>query len=80
MEIEVIRRFFGWSCVFHLIMMLYWGFIILFFQDFVYKMHGRWCHFTREQFSNAHYIGLMAYKILALTFAFIPYFALRILA
>lgn len=80
MEMELLRRVLGWCCVFHLVILLYWGVMIMFAQGFVHRLHNKWFPLTREDFTKLHYVLLGTYKMLAITFSFIPYFALRMVA
>ncbi|MCA9394177.1 MAG: hypothetical protein KC900_08240 [Candidatus Omnitrophica bacterium] len=80
MDLELIRRALGWCCVFHLVLLFYWALMIMFAQDLVHRLHNKWFPLTREDFVRLHYVLLGTYKIIAITFAFIPYFALRMIA
>lgn len=80
MDIELIRRALGWCCVFHLVILFYWAFMIMFVQDFVHRLHNKWFTLPKEEFVKLHYGLLGTYKLMAITFSFIPYFALRMVA
>ena len=80
MEWEFLRKALGWCCVFHLVILLYWAFMIMFAQDFVHRLHGKWFALSKDDFVKLHYGLLGTYKLLAITFGFIPYFALRMMA
>jgi hypothetical protein len=46
--------------------------------DWVYRMHGRFCPISREAFNVVIYSLIALYKILVVTFNFVPYVALSI--
>jgi len=53
--------------------------ICTFDSDWVYRMHSKWFHLSRESFNVAIYLFLGFFKILFLVFNVVPYIALLIL-
>ena len=80
MDIETLRAFFMWCTIINV------GFLLISFLvcscagDLVYRMHSRFYPISREAFNVAIYSLLALYKTLVVTFNFVPYVALLIVA
>jgi len=78
MTFEIFRAILGWSAILNLILLSLWFFIFLFMHDALYRMHGRWFHFSRETFDAIHYTGMAFYKIATWMFFIFPYLVMRL--
>ena len=59
-------------------MLVFWAVMFLLALDFVYSMHSKWFHISRETFNVAIYSFLGFFKIVFLVFNVVPYVALLI--
>ena len=80
MSLELLRDALAWSAAMNLGILIWWFAFITFADDWVYRMHSKFCPIRREQFDMIHYTGMMLYKICIFTFFIVPYLALRIVA
>jgi hypothetical protein len=78
MTIEAVRRVFLWCMVINYEILLVWFFVFMRAHDWIYQFHGRWFHFSVEQFDMLHYAGMSVYKIGILLLNLVPYIALHI--
>jgi hypothetical protein len=78
MNRAIIRKTLLWCTVINYGILLVWWLFFLFAHDWMYQLHGRWFHLSREQFDSLHYGGMALYKIGILLSNLIPYIALRI--
>ncbi len=59
--------------------LLVWWLMFIFAHDWIYQLHKQWFQLTITQFDGIHYKGMIAYKLLTLIFALVPYLALSII-
>ena len=78
MTFELIRDIFGWCTLINFGFLLWWGIAILFFHDFVYRLHGKLFKMTLEEFDKIHYVGIAFFKLFIIVFNLVPYLAMRI--
>ena len=80
MSIEVIRSFLLWCAVINYGVLVLWFLFFVLAHDGIQRFHGKWFHFSREQFDSLHYVGMSIYKIGILLFNLVPYVVLRIIS
>lgn len=79
MTFELTRTFLLWCTVFDYAVLILWFVAFACGGDWLYRMHGRWFHFSREQFDAIHYAGMSVYKIGILLFNLVPLVVLTFL-
>jgi hypothetical protein len=67
-----------WCSIINYGILLVWFLSFLLAHDWMYQLHGRWFHFSVEQFDMLHYGGMSIYKLGILLLNLVPYVALRI--
>ncbi len=78
MDIQTLTAFFMWCTIINVALFAWAALWCILAPDFLYRMHGRLFHITRETFDAVLYAFLGAYKILILVFSLVPYLALLI--
>jgi hypothetical protein len=78
MTIPVMIRTLLWCSIINYGILLVWFLSFLLAHDWMYQLHGRWFHFSVEQFDMLHYAGMSIYKLGILLLNLVPYVALRI--
>ncbi len=79
MGIETVTRFFMWCTIINGAMFVLSAVMCLSALDFVYSMHSKWFHITRETFNVAIYSFIGLYKIVFIVFNIVPYVVLLII-
>ena len=80
MNVDMVREFLGWCTVINFGLLVFSTVLLLACRDAVTKIHGRMFG-LEEATVRESYIRLLAqYKIAVVTFNFVPYLALRIVA
>ena len=79
MTFELTRAFLLWCTVFDYVVLIVWFLAFVFASDWLYRMHTRWFHLSRERFDALHYGGMSVYKIGILLFNLVPLVALTFL-
>ena len=80
MTIDNLREFFGWCSIFSYSLLLIWAGLLIFAKDWLYQLHSRWFQLDRQYFDTIHYCCIAAFKMMAILFNIIPYFALFIMS
>ena len=78
MRIAIVREGLLWCTVINYGILLVWWLFFLLVHDWIYRLHSRWFHLSREQFDALHYAGMAIFKIGILLFNLVPSIALRI--
>ena len=78
MTIETTREILGWCAIINLGLLLWWVLLFTLAHDWMYRLHGKWCKLSQENFDAIHYLGMSVFKIGILLLNLVPYFALRI--
>jgi len=78
MTLEILRDMLGWCTLINIGILLYWWLMIVFAQDWVYRMHTKWFQISRETFDAIQYGGIGLFKLAVIVFNLVPYLALRI--
>ena len=78
MSIAIARDVLLWCAVINYGVLLVWSLFFLLAHDWVYRLHGRWFHLSREQFDALHYAGMALFKIGILLLNLFPYVALHL--
>ena len=76
--VELIRNAFGWCGIINLVILLFWFLMLVFVNEFVYKIHSRMFRINKKRFDAIHYQGMMYFKVFVIMFNVVPYLALRI--
>ncbi len=79
MDIFKLKDFFLWCTLINFVFLTFTAIVLTFAADWVYKMHSRWYHFSRDSFNVIIYCFLGFYKILFIVFNFVPLVALLII-
>lgn len=79
MELQTLTTFLMWCTILNGGLLLLWSVKIIWFQDFIFRVHQRWFPMSREAFTLAMYGFLGLFKILFLFFNLFPYLALLIM-
>lgn len=78
MSIDTARSALLWCAVINYGILLVWFLFFILAHDSMYSFHGRWFHFSVEQFDMLHYAGMSVYKIGIILLNLVPYIALQI--
>lgn len=79
MTIDVARTFLLWCTCIDYGILLVWFLVFAFAHDALQRLHGRWFHFSREQFDAIHYAAMSVFKIGILLFNLVPFVVLSLL-
>jgi len=63
MSLTTLREILIWSLVINYGILLVWFAVFGQAHDWLYRLHTRWFHLSRETFDAIHYGGMAAYKI-----------------
>ena len=74
---ETLRETLLWCTVLNYGLLIYWYLVLLIAHDWIFAMHGKWFHLSRERFDAIHYGGMLLYKLAVTVFNFVPYIVLR---
>ena len=77
MSIVIVRDALLWWAVINYGVLLVWFLFFLLAHDWMYRLHGRWFHLSREQFDARHYVGMALFNIGIFLFNIVPYVALH---
>ncbi len=78
MTVDILLGVLGWGAIINMGLLLWWFLVLIFAQDWVYRIHSLWFDIPVEKFNAIHYAGITIYKIVIFVFYIIPYLALRI--
>jgi hypothetical protein len=78
MNIETLRSALLCCAIINYGVLLVWFLVLMLAHDWMYSFHGRWFHFSVEQFDMLHYAGMSVYKIGIILLNLVPYIALSI--
>jgi hypothetical protein len=53
--------------------------VFWFGHDWMFRLHSRWFHLSKEGFDSVHYASMAAYKLGILLLNLTPYVALRLI-
>lgn len=79
MTVEQLLPFLGWCTVLNWSMLVIWILMIMFANDFTYRIQTMFFDISKEQFDRIHYRAMVGYKLLVFMFNLVPYLALRII-
>lgn len=63
MNLITLREILIWSLVINYGILLVWFAVFGQAHDWLYRLHTRWFHLSRETFDAIHYGGMAAYKV-----------------
>jgi hypothetical protein len=78
MNIMMLQKFFMWCTIINGFLYILTAVISVYASDWLYGMHSRWFHLSRETFNVALYSFLGFFKIIFLIFNVVPYIVLLI--
>jgi len=78
MTVDQLRAFFMWCSMINAGFLFLWWAMIALASGWIYRVHTRWFPMTREEFSVAHYRGIMYFKAALFLFNVVPFVALLI--
>jgi len=61
-----------WCAVINYGVLVWWFLVFLLAHDWLYRLHSRWFHLSREQFDALHCAGMAVFKIGILLFNLVP--------
>lgn len=79
MTLESALDFLLWCLVINYGILLLWFLAFWFGHDWMFRVHSRWFHMSRERFDSIHYAAMAAYKVGILLLNLGPYVALRLI-
>ena len=79
MTIEAVLGFLLWCLVINYGILLLWFLMFWVGHDWMYRLHSRWFHMSKERFDSIHYAATAAYKVGILLLNLVPYVALRLI-
>ena len=79
MTIESALAFLLWCLVINYGILLLWFLVFWFGHDWMFRLHSRWFHLSKERFDSIHYASMAAYKLGILLLNLTPYVALRLI-
>jgi hypothetical protein len=78
MTIEMVRSTLLWCTVINYGLLLLWSLLYILPHQWMYRLWGRWCRLTAEQFDALNFAGIMLYKMGILLLNLVPFVALTI--
>ncbi len=79
MNIEQIRDFFMWCSIINMSLLVFSSLMCICVGGWVYRMHSKFFHLSREVFNVAIFSFIGAWKILVILFNVVPWIALLII-
>ena len=79
MTIESAQAFLLWCLVINYGILLLWFLVFWFGHVWMFRLHSRWFHLSKERFDSIHYASMAAYKLGILLLNLTPYIALRLI-
>jgi len=76
---DPLLKFFLWSAVINLGLLIVSLLAFTLGGNFIYRIYGKWCDVSKEQFNTIVFSGMFFYKICILFFNVVPYIVLRII-
>ena len=67
-----LKHFLLWSTVVNYVVLCIWFAVFAVAREWMYRLHARWFHLSRETFDALHYGGMAFYKILILVLNLVP--------
>ena len=78
MSSDVVRNALMWCTIINYALLVVWFLLFTLPHEWLYRLWGRWCRLTAEQFDAINFAGIVLYKLGILSFNLMPYIALRI--
>jgi hypothetical protein len=78
MTVEAVQGVLLWCLVVNYGILLLWFLVFWFGHDWMFRLHSRWFHMSKERFDTIHYVCMAVYKLGILFFNLAPYVALRL--
>jgi len=79
MDIHTLTRFFMWCTIINGALLIFTGIMFMFARDFVFSIHSKFFHISRESFDVVIYSLMGFFKIIFIVFCVVPYVALLII-
>jgi hypothetical protein len=79
MTVESVQGFLLWCLVINYGILLLWFLVFWLGHDWMFRLHSRWFHLSRERFDSIHYGCMAVYKLGILLLNLAPYVALRLI-
>ena len=80
MTAETLMEFFGWASAINITVLLISTILVILLRDPVTKIHSKFFGLDRQDLGRAYFQYLAQFKIAAIVFSIVPYFALKIMA
>lgn len=80
MNLDALTQFFGWMTAVNLVLITFSFVVIVFFKKWVCSVHGKLFGLSETEVATALYKVMSIYKILIVTFSFVPYLALKLMS
>ncbi len=79
MDITIVRTFFMWCTIINGGLLIFSSIIFAFAGSWVYQVHSKLFHISRDAFNIAIYSFIGVFKIFVITLNLVPYIALLII-
>ncbi len=79
MDIQTLTTFFMWCTIINGALLLFSAIMCMSLPNFIYRIHSKLFHISRDSFNVAIYSFIGFFKILFLIFNVVPYIALLII-
>ncbi|MDH5357723.1 MAG: hypothetical protein OEW63_03730 [Gammaproteobacteria bacterium] len=79
MTIEAVKEVLFWCGIINMGLLFWWLLFFVLFHEWMYRMHTYWFDMSVQRFDAIHYCGMVLYKMIMITFNWVPYFALMIM-
>lgn len=77
MGLDVFLSFLFWNMCIHIFVLFYWIVMILFFKEFVFKIHEKLFSISESEFNRIHYCLIGYYKLTVIIFIIAPFIVLK---
>ncbi|TDJ04544.1 MAG: hypothetical protein E2O68_08045 [Deltaproteobacteria bacterium] len=77
---ESLTTFFGWCSIINMGFLLYSATFLMLGRNWAVKMYSKFYGISEEAATNELFRFVATYKIMAIIFSIVPYFALKIMA
>ena len=79
-DLATLTTFFGWCTIINFVILILASISLMSMRNWISSVHSKMFQTSTEHLANQYFQYLANYKILIFIFAFVPYFALRLMA
>lgn len=77
-HLDIIAKILLRCFIMGIVLLLIWFLLFWLLSGFIYDMHSRWFHITREQFDWIMYLGMALMKMFIICVFLFPYISIRL--